>query len=131
MTQIRFPCSAWLLGRGLVEGFWEYNVADPWAVTLHLDGQRWIFARDLLHAGLTEPAGDGDVQITPDTGGHSGLLNVLLSSPSGAARLPMARDTVTSLLEAAYALVPAGREAAAVDWPAEWACLADTGPAAA
>jgi hypothetical protein len=130
MTQVWFPCSAWLLGQGLVEGFWEYNVADPWAVTLHLDGQRWIFARDLLHAGLTEPAGDGDVQITPDTGGHPGLLNVLLSSPSGAARLPMARDTVTSLLDAAYALVPRGAESAAVDWTGEWARLAD-GPTAA
>ncbi|WP_043777235.1 SsgA family sporulation/cell division regulator [Amycolatopsis rifamycinica] len=131
MTQVRFPCSVWLLGRGTVEGFWEYSTADPWAVTLHLDGQRWIFARELLRAGLAEPAGDGDVQVMPDTGGNPRVLNVLLRSPSGAARLPVARDTVASLLEASYALVPAGCEAAAVDWPAEWARLADTGPAAA
>lgn len=130
MTQVWFPYSVWFLGRGTVEGFWEYNTADPWAVTLHLDGQRWIFARELLRAGLTEPAGDGDVQVMPDTGGNPRVLNVLLSSPSGAARLPVVRATVTSLLEAAYALVPAGCEDAAVDWPAEWARLA-TPPTAA
>lgn len=127
MTQLFFPMSVWLLGRGLIEGFWEYTTADPWAVTLHLDGQRWIFARDLLRTGLTEPAGDGDVQVMPDTGGHAGLLTVLLRSPSGAARLPVARATVTSLLDAAYALVPDGREA--LDWDREWVRLAD-GPAA-
>ncbi|WP_167384406.1 hypothetical protein [Amycolatopsis tolypomycina] len=44
--------------------------------------------------------------------------------------LSAARGTVTSLLDAAYALVPAGCEAGAVDWPAEWARLAD-GPATA
>jgi hypothetical protein len=130
MTQIRFPCSVRLHGRGTIEGCWEYSTTDPWAVTLHLDGQRWMLARELLRTGLTEPAGDGDVQVIPETGGHPGLLNVLLSSPTGAARLPMARDTVTSLLDAAYALVPAGCETAAVDWPTEWARLA-TPPTAA
>ncbi|WP_328614533.1 SsgA family sporulation/cell division regulator [Amycolatopsis sp. NBC_00348] len=133
MTQIRFPFSVWLYGRATLEGCWEYRTADPWAVTLHLDGQRWIFARDLLRVGLTEPAGDGDVQVMPDTGGSAGLLNVLLSSPSGAVRLPVARDTVASLLEASYALIPDGREAEGIDWDHEWTRLADddaTGAAA-
>ncbi|MET8848005.1 SsgA family sporulation/cell division regulator [Amycolatopsis sp. NPDC004625] len=129
MTQLRFPMSVWLPGRGLVEGFWEYTTADPWAVTLHLDGQRWIFARDLLRTGLAEPDGDGDVHVMPDTGGRAGQLSLLLRSPSGAARLPVARSTVASLLDAAYALVPAGAEAAAVDWDREWVRLAE-GPAA-
>ncbi|MEV6832856.1 SsgA family sporulation/cell division regulator [Amycolatopsis sp. NPDC051102] len=129
MTQLRFPMSVWLLGRGLIEGFWEYATTDPWAITLHLDGQHWIFARDLLRTGLAEPAGDGDVHVMPDTGGHAGLLNILLRSPSGTARLPVARDTVTSLLDAAYALVPDGQEARTVDWDREWVRLAE-GPAA-
>ena len=55
---------------------------------------------------------------------------VRLSSPSGVARLPVARDTVASLLEASYALVPAGHEAERIDWDREWARLADGGTAA-
>ncbi|MFI5584564.1 SsgA family sporulation/cell division regulator [Amycolatopsis sp. NPDC051758] len=129
MTQLRYPFAVRFPGRS-IECYWEYTTADPWAVVLQLNGVRWLFARDLLRAGLTEPAGDGDVEVMPDTGGNPGLLNVRLSSPSGSVRLPVARGTVTSLLEAAYALVPAGCEAAAVDWPAEWARLA-TPPAAA
>ncbi|MEV5718495.1 SsgA family sporulation/cell division regulator [Amycolatopsis mediterranei] len=130
MTQLRYPLSVQLLGRPLIEGFWEYTTTDPWAVTLHLDGQRWIFARDLLRTGLTEPAGDGDVQVVPDTGGSAGRLNLLLRSPSGAVWLPVARATVVTLLKAADALVPPGCEAAAVDWDDEWARLADGGTAA-
>ncbi|WP_199198886.1 SsgA family sporulation/cell division regulator [Amycolatopsis sp. CA-128772] len=129
MTQLRYAMSVWLHGRGLIEGFWEYTTTDPWAVTLHLDGHRWIFARDLLRTGLAEPAGAGDVHVMPDTGGHAGLLNILLRSPSGAARLPVARATVAGLLDAAYALVPDGHEADSVDWDREWVRLAE-GPAA-
>ncbi|MEV6876940.1 SsgA family sporulation/cell division regulator [Amycolatopsis sp. NPDC051128] len=125
MTQIRFPFSVRFYGRTTIEGFWEYNTADPWAIVLHLDGQRWMFARELLRAGLAEPAGDGDVQVMPDTGGNPMLLVVWLESPSGVARLPVARDTVRSLLEASYALVPAGCEAEGIDWDREWARLAD------
>ncbi len=130
MTQIRFPFSVRFYGRATIEGFWEYRTTDPWAITLHLDGQRWIFARELLRRGLVEPAGDGDVQVMPDTGGTPGLLSVSLSSPSGAARVPVARATVTTLLDASYALVPDGGEAEVIDWDREWARLAEGGSAA-
>ena len=131
MTQIRFPLSVRFAGRETIEGFWEYSTSDPWAIVLHLDGQRWMFARELLRAGLAEPAGYGDVQIMPDTGGNPTLLLVRLSSPAGTASLPVARDTVRSLVEVSYALVPDGGEAACIDWDREWARLADGGSAAA
>lgn len=104
-----------------------YDTDDPWAVTFTAAGQRWIFARDLLASGCTEPVGDGDVRIRPDTGGDFAHVVIALRSPTGAAELAVPRATVEKLLDAAEALVPAGYES--IDWAAEWARLA--GPAAA
>jgi hypothetical protein len=131
VTQLLFPATVTVDDRGEVEGVWEYTTTDPWAVTLHL-GPRvwWLFARDLLRDGLTAPAGTGDVQVTPDVGGNRDRVLVWLCLTNPAVKLSAARGTVTALLEAAYALVPAGTEDDAVDWPAEWALLAD-GPATA
>lgn len=129
MTQLLFPATVIVDDCGVVEGVWEYTTTDPWAVTLHL-GPRvwWIFARDLLRDGLTAPAGTGDVQVTPDVGGNRDRVLVWLCLSGPAVKLSAARGTVTSLLEAAYALVPAGAEA--LDWSAEWARLVE-GPTAA
>ncbi|MEV6878638.1 SsgA family sporulation/cell division regulator [Amycolatopsis sp. NPDC051128] len=104
-----------------------YDDADPWAITAYVAGQRWIFARDLLATGCNEPAGEGDVQIRPDTGGIPDHLVLALSSPDGAAEIAIPRGTVESLLDTAEALVPTGDEH--IDWAVEWGHLAD-GPAA-
>jgi hypothetical protein len=104
-----------------------YDSADPWAVRLLVAGREWLFARDLLASGCNEPAGDGDVQVRPDTGGDLSRLVVALSSPTGAAEVAVPRGDVESFLDTAEELVPAGREH--LDWAIEWARLA--GPAAA
>ncbi len=98
-----------------------YTAADPWAITLAVGSRLWLFARELLAAGLYEPVGDGDVQVRPDTGGVSGHVVVALSSPSGTADLALPRGTVESLLDATEALVPPGTER--LDWDTEMARL--------
>ncbi len=103
-----------------------YDVADPWAVRLIVAGREWLFARDLLASGCNEPAGDGDVQVRPDTGGDVSRVVVALSSPTGAAEVAVPRGDVESFLDTAEELVPAGHEY--LDWATEWARLA--GPAA-
>jgi hypothetical protein len=99
-----------------------YDTDDPWAITFAAGPQIWLFARDLLASGCTEPAGDGDVHIRPDTGGEFGHIVIALSSPDGTAELAVPRGTVEKLLDAAEALVPAGYEH--IDWATEWARLA-------
>src|SRR5947207_13706945 len=88
MTTVRFPTTAVLLGPNAklpVELI--YDSTDPWAVTLAAGPQQWLFARDLLASGCHEPAGDGDVQVRPDTGGVASHIVIALSSPNGAAEV--------------------------------------------
>ncbi|MFE5506684.1 SsgA family sporulation/cell division regulator [Amycolatopsis japonica] len=125
---LTFPATAVLNGQHRVPVFLTYDVADPWAVTLAVGARLWLFARDLLASGVYEPSGDGDVQVRPDTGGAFDAVLVTLSSPSGTAELALPRGTVEALLDAADALVPAGREQ--IDWDTEWSRLTE-GPAAA
>jgi hypothetical protein len=121
-VELSYPATARLNGSGKVEVTLVYDPADPWAVTLLVAGHAWLFARDVLAAGLYEPAGEGDVQISPDTGGVFGRIVLTLSSPTGTAALALPRGTAEKLLEAAEALVPPGRER--IDWAAEWPRLA-------
>ena len=129
MTMVTHPATGILLGcNAKVAVELVYDDTDPWAVTAVLAGKRWLFARDLLATGCNEPAGDGDVQIRPDTGGIPDHLVLALRSPDGAAEIAIPRGTVESLLDTAEALVPTGHEH--LDWDTEWSRLAD-GPTAA
>jgi hypothetical protein len=125
---LTYPATAVLNGLHRLPVFLIYDPSDPWAVALSVDGRDWLFARDLLAAGVNEPSGDGDVQVRPDTGGAFDAVIVSLSSPSGTAELALPRGTVEALLDAADALVPAGCER--IDWDHEWSRLTE-GPAAA
>src|ERR1700760_4571413 len=67
-----------------------YGIDDPYAIRMafHVgtaEPVEWIFARDLLAAGLDGPAGDGDVRVWPSDNGGDGVLNISLSSPFGQA----------------------------------------------
>ncbi|KDO11015.1 sporulation protein SsgA [Amycolatopsis mediterranei] len=125
--ELIYPADAVVNGRGPVPVALLYDPADPWAVTLLIAGHEWLFARELLATGLSEPAGDGDVVVRPDTGGTFGHLLLTLTTPAGCADVALPRGTVESLLAAAEALVPRGCEG--IDWDSEWARLAN-GPAA-
>jgi hypothetical protein len=60
-------------GRGLrdVRASFAYDPADPYAVRVAVpraDGElRWTVCRSLLCRGLTDPVGQGDVQLWPST----------------------------------------------------------------
>ncbi len=100
----------------------DFYPADPWAVVLVTCFRRWVFARELLAGGLLEPTGEGDVHISPDTGGDPDLILIRLSSPSGEAELRMPRGAAERALDEFEAVVPAGTET--IDWESEFARLA-------
>jgi sporulation and cell division protein SsgA len=68
----------------------RYDPSDPYAVEMaFLKGDvevAWVFARDLLMRGLSEPVGDGDVQVFPsiDDDGRA-VVEIALRAPTGEA----------------------------------------------
>jgi hypothetical protein len=68
----------------------RYDATDPYAVSVAFlkSGVEvvWVFARDLLLRGVSEPVGDGDVRIFPavDDEGHA-VVALTLRAPTGTA----------------------------------------------
>ncbi len=103
---------------------WTYCADDPYAVTLEIQtrGDRcvdWVLARELLVAGLSAPAGIGDVRVRPARMGQWDVTLVEISSPDGHAVLEVDRDLLRQFVEATIEVVPLGDEGAAVDMDAE------------
>lgn len=103
-----------------VRAGFQYRTDDPLAVYLVIrpagdDPIVWAFARDLLEAGLTAPAGDGDVQIGPWSNPRGEFTHIRLSSPEGTALFEAHRSVVTRFLRRSFQVVPAGRETVDVD----------------
>jgi Streptomyces sporulation and cell division protein, SsgA len=103
-----------------------YTGDDPYAVSMafHVgtdEAVEWIFARDLLTAGLTEPAGVGDVRAWPSPSSDSGepVLNIVLSSPFGQAHFETPMTAMAEFLRRTYDAIPAGREGEFFDIGAE------------
>lgn len=111
----------------------NYDASDPLAVTaLFNDGGdepvRWVFARDLLEAGLDRSAGEGDVLIWPtwDSDGRP-AVHLRLRSPHGNALLEASADELERFLHATHRLVPPGTDHRHLDVEgAIAALLADT-----
>jgi hypothetical protein len=111
----------------------QYDARDPLAVTaLFNDGSgepiRWVFARDLLEAGLDQSAGEGDVLIWPtwDADGRP-TIHIRLRSPHGDALLEACANELERFLLATHRLVPPGSEQRHLDLEAAiTALLADT-----
>lgn len=99
----------------------RYRVEDPLAVEAffgdHADVRvRWVFARDLLVAGLRHRAGLGDVTVWPSTDGLGRPVVMLrLSSPDGTALMEADASAVGQFLDDTARLVPLGREAEHLD----------------
>ncbi len=103
---------------------WTYFTDDPFAVTLEIQtrGNRyvdWVLARELLVAGLSAPAGIGDVRVRPAQLGDWDVALVEIRSLDGHAVLEVDRDLLRQFVEATIELVPLGDESAAVDMDAE------------
>ena len=88
-----------------------YDKKDPYAVAAcfrtGVTEVRWVFARDLLAAGLYEPTGDGDVHVWPCLDARGRAVTIIeLSSPDGEALMQARSDEVCEFLDRTEALVP-------------------------
>ena len=115
-----------------------YSGADPYAVRMafHVgtdEPVEWIFARDLLAAGVESRQGDGDVQVWPSAvsvaesgeldvigmpesrGIQGNVLNIELSSPFGQAHFEAPAEAMSTFLQRTYRIVPAGQESRHID----------------
>jgi len=98
----------------------NYNPADPWAVTMTLSTLAgpvdWTFARDLLVEGQYEPTGDGDVHVWPCLSPRGeAVVIVELDSPSGETLLQFPTRAIQDFVFASLETVPVGAETADVD----------------
>ncbi len=98
----------------------DFRADDPYAVRMafHVgtdEPVEWIFARELLAAGLEGPAGEGDVQVWPEDAYGSDILNIALSSPFGAARFAAPLAAIADFLKSTYQIIPAGAETDFID----------------
>ena len=115
-----------------------YSGSDPYAVRMafHVgtdEPVEWIFARDLLAAGIESRQGEGDVQVWPsaasvaETGDldligpadpeepRGKVLNIELSSPFGQAHFEAPAEAMSAFLQRTYQIVPAGQESGHMD----------------
>jgi hypothetical protein len=113
-----------------------YSGRDPYAVRMafHVgtdEPVEWIFARDLLAAGIKSRQGEGDVQVWPsaqscaeadsldaigpaDTEDNA-VLNIELSSPFGRAHFEAPARAMAAFLDRTYQVVPADQESDFID----------------
>src|SRR6266853_576613 len=105
-----------------------YSGGDPYAVRMafHVgtdEPVEWIFARDLLAAGIESRQGEGDVQVWPSAMSCAGtdeqILNIELSSPFGQAHFEAPARAMSAFLQRTYQIVPAGKESLYIDIEAE------------
>jgi len=103
-------------GRSIdLPAFFEYDPSDPWAVGITFRGPdeqiRWVVARDLLVQGLTDPAGEGDIQVWPSIDERGSAAVVMeLHSPDGRLVTQLETHALYRFLTRTLALVPAGTE---------------------
>lgn len=103
-----------------VRSRWSYRADQPFTVTAAFQTERgrwveWVFSRELLVAGLSEPAGLGDVRLRPEDDHGLPMLVVEIESPEGYARLALDHEGVAAFLEGTTALVGVGEESAHFD----------------
>jgi hypothetical protein len=93
----------------------RYDASDPYAVsmTFHRGAEEvaWLFGRDLLLRGVSEPVGDGDVKVLPsvDADGRA-LVVIALTAPTGQALVETRTRDVLEFLAATAQLVWPGTE---------------------
>lgn len=97
-----------------------YSAEDPYAVKMafHVgtdEPVEWIFARELLAAGLEGPTGEGDVQVWPEDTDGADVLNLTLSSPFGEAHFEAPFAATADFLRSSYEIIPVGTESDFID----------------
>ena len=101
-----------------------YDPADPWAVMITFRGAsgrstepvRWAVGRDLLMSGITDPAGEGDIQLFPsvDENGRAAVI-MELCSPDGRLVTQLRTKELYAFLVKTLMAVPIGTEAIDLD----------------
>ncbi len=103
-----------------IEAELRYSQTDPYAVSVvFLQGENevaWVFGRDLLIRGVSEPAGHGDVQVFPslDPDGR-GVVGLMLYSPAGQALVHASAKDVLEFLADSTRVVWPGTEGEYLD----------------
>jgi hypothetical protein len=130
---VRVPMGLRLVVPGaavIVDAVLRYDVVDPYAVHVTFrtgpgeEGRiEWLFARQLLGAGLAMPAGEGDVRIWPSADYAEGPIYLELSSPSGQALFEAPRGKLVEFLFRSYELVAPGEETEFLNIDAELGLL--------
>ena len=118
-----------------------YDIGDPYAVRIAFGdpaeddaaadpdaGITWLLSRELLQAGMDQPAGDGDVRLWPAKAA-SDVLYLHLRAPSGEALFELSRASVAAFLRQTEALVPLGEESARLGLDDELQALLSNGGA--
>jgi hypothetical protein len=122
-TSVRRSLTAALLGpEGVHEVDLElrYDSSSPYAVTatFHVDQRRvsWVFARDRLRVGVTEPTGAGDVHVRPhlDEGDRAAVL-LELRSPQGIGLVLLPASEVLPFVASSNEAVEPGTESGHLD----------------
>ena len=102
-------------GRIPVPSRLTYLRSDPYTVRLqcHVGSAAavtWIFARDLLAAGLAGRAGVGDVRIRPGRRADRGCTLITLHGDDASAVLCASTGTIRVFLQLCESVVPTGAE---------------------
>lgn len=103
-----------------IEARFEYDARDPFAVWITFeDGRnciRWAVCRSLLSLGLTDPAGEGDLQLWPsvDEDGR-GVVVLEFCSPDGHLAVQASTRELYRFLTRTLAVVPFGTESQVLD----------------
>jgi hypothetical protein len=102
----------------------DYCADDPYAIKMafHVgtdEPVEWIFARELLAAGLESVAGEGDVKVWPEELDGEDVLNIALSSPFGEAHFEAPLRATAEFLRSTYEIIPAGCEGDFIDVDSE------------
>jgi hypothetical protein len=103
---------------------WSYSAYDPFAVSLavrtrHERWVEWLIGRELVMAGLDEPAGEGDVRMRPLTVQSYDIVEIEIQSHDGRAVLEVDQELLRSFVDATLEMVPVGTEADRMDLDGE------------
>jgi hypothetical protein len=111
--------------------YMRYDSADPYAVqaTFRTGGQgvEWVFARELVAAGVNRPVGQGDVRMWPGAGpDDDDVVYLALSSPDGRALLEAPGYLLRDFVARTALVVPPGEESRYLDIDSTLAALLAT-----
>lgn len=111
-TRVEGRCLPKHFGRGVPIRF-GWRRSDPCVVSLEFEREPrppvvWVVDRGLLAQGLEEPAGIGDVRITPQA---DDTFILSLSSHEGHIELEVDRELVAAFVDRTAAVIPIGAEA--------------------